>query len=213
MRIIFLAVVLFLSGCASSFFLGKNHEPLPEKFYATITTKDGYGSSINLGEGYFLSCSHVIRNDAGKFDEKICLMEVFKTGHKIDSSATIVSADTLNDLVLLKSSKLIDKTNIRFAHDPVLEKVYWVQPAFYSDGNLFFLVSGRISGFNSRNVFLDKPVFDGASGTGIFDRNGNLVGMAQSTFIYSKNLLFGSLASPKKIEGFLAKNGIKIPKI
>ncbi|MCL5114665.1 MAG: serine protease [Patescibacteria group bacterium] len=213
MRIIFLAAALFLSGCASSFFSGKNHEPLPEKFYATITTKDGYGSSINLGEGYFLSCSHVIRNNAGKFDKKICLKEEFKTGPEIDSSATIVAADTINDLVLLRSSKLIDKINVKFVHDPVLERVYWVQPAFYSDGDLFFLVSGRISGFNLGNVFLDKPVFDGASGTGIFDEDGNLVGMAQSTFIYSKNLLFGSLASPKKIEVFLIKNGIKIPKM
>ncbi len=102
---------------------------------------------------------------------------------------------------------------VRLARDPVLERVYWIQPAFYSDGNLFFLVSGRISGLNQGNVFLDKPVFDGASGTGIFDGNGYLVGMAQSTFIYGKNLLFGSLASPKIIENFLDKNGIKIPKI
>ncbi len=213
MRIAFLAAAFFLSGCALSFFSVKDHRPSWEKFYATVVTSDGSGSSINLGEGYFLSCSHVVRNNAGKFDKKICLKEEFIPGSKADSSATIVAADTINDLVLLKSSRLIDKMDIKFIHDPVLKRVYWIQPAFYSDGNIFFLVSGRISGSNSGNIFLDKPVFDGASGTGIFDGNGYLIGMAQSTFIYGKNLLFGSLASPKVIENFLVENGIKIPKI
>ncbi len=75
MRIAFLAAAFFLSGCALSFFSGKNNQPPLERFYATVVTKDGSGSSINLGKGYFLSCSHVVINDAVKFDKKICLTE------------------------------------------------------------------------------------------------------------------------------------------
>ncbi|MCL4400143.1 serine protease [Patescibacteria group bacterium] len=216
MKIVFLTAILFsafLLGCSSSFFSSENHKPLPETFYATVITRDGAGSSINLGGGYFLSCSHVIRDSLGRFDKKIYLTEEFENASKTDSSVKIIDVDTINDLALLKSSELTNKTDIKFIKDPIFERVYWIQPAFYSDEYLFFLISGRVSGYNKKNVFLDKPIFDGASGTGIFDEKGYLVGIAQSTFIYEKNLLFGCLVGPEIICKFLIKNGIKIPKM
>ena len=143
------------------------------------------GSGVITAENEVTTNCHVVEN--------ISRVEVVRQGEEKPIAAEIKSGDAGRDLCLLSAKGLADAANIRNAKDlTVGENVY----AIGSPQGLEFSISGgivsqlRSLGGSPPLIQTDAAISEGSSGGGLFDGEGNLVGI--TTFYYEggQNLNF-----------------------
>jgi hypothetical protein len=117
-----------------------------------------------------------------------------------------------NDMAIFWSSLGIGDSVITPRYDiGIGEQTAWIQPMFYAKGvvNIFFHIE-RISRIDSLRIFIDRPVFPGTSGSGLFDTNGNLIGIIdQFYFPYHDQVTYGSALKIGLLETILEKGAQK----
>ena len=143
------------------------------------------GSGVITAENEVTTNCHVVENAVR--------VEVVRQGEEKPIAAEIKSGDAGRDLCLLSAKGLADAANIRNAKDlTVGENVY----AVGSPQGLEFSISGgivsqlRSLGGSPPLIQTDAAISEGSSGGGLFDGEGNLVGI--TTFYYKggQNLNF-----------------------
>ena len=148
-------------------------------------TQLGQGSGVITAENEVTTNCHVVENAAR--------VEVVTPGAEKPIAAKITNGDVGRDLCLLSAKGLTNAATIRNAKDlTVGENVY----AVGSPQGLEFSISGgivsqlRSLGETPPLIQTDAAISKGSSGGGLFDREGNLVGI--TTFYYKggQNLNF-----------------------
>ena len=148
-------------------------------------TQLGQGSGVITAENEVTTNCHVVENAAR--------VEVVTPGAEKPIAAEVANGDVGRDLCLLSAKGLTNAATIRNAKDlTVGENVY----AVGSPQGLEFSISGgivsqlRSLGETPPLIQTDAAISEGSSGGGLFDREGNLVGI--TTFYYKggQNLNF-----------------------
>jgi len=180
------------------------------------------GSSFCVGEGYFLTCAHVVKSynkntesdlDFSKYKDMIKVL--ITVGNK-KVEAEVVDFDGAKDLALLKA----DIKSEPFKFDPFIsigEEVFAVGSPHGFENNVTF---GHVSSSNRTiyfhkgaplYMFVDLAILPGNSGGPIINRNtGEVIGVV--TAIVGENDNYGlnaGMMSTYAIE-FCEKNGIKV---
>ena len=137
------------------------------------------GSGVITAENEVTTNCHVVENAVR--------IEVVRQGEKKPIAAEVANGDARRDLCLLSAKGLTNAATIRKAKDlTVGENVY----AVGSPQELEFSISGgivsqlRSLGRSPPLIQTDASISEGSSGGGLFDGEGNLVGI--TTFYYKK---------------------------
>ena len=143
------------------------------------------GSGVITAENEVTTNCHVVEN--------ISRVEVVREGEENPIAAEIKSGDAGRDLCLLSAKGLAEAANIRNAKDlKVGENVY----AIGSPQGFEFSISGgivsqlRSLGGSPPLIQTDASISEGSSGGGLFDGDGNLVGITTSSYKKGQNLNF-----------------------
>ena len=143
------------------------------------------GSGVITAENEVTTNCHVVEN--------ISRVEVVRQGEKKPIAAEVKSGDVGRDLCLLSAKGLADAAKIRNAKDlTVGENVY----AIGSPQGLEFSISGgivsqlRALGGSPPLIQTDASISSGSSGGGLFDGEGNLVGITAFYYEDGQNLNF-----------------------
>ena len=142
------------------------------------------GSIIaNKRKSYILTAGHVCNKDAYKAEIGVDHIKVryrVTDAHGITHKAKLFKLDKENDLCLLILNQRLNlpAIKIRF-HGPIYgEKVYnLASPTGFSGKNYVPILEGYYSGFTAFRMIFTIPAIGGSSGSPVFDKNGNLVGM------------------------------------
>lgn len=201
----------------------RKERELKEK-YKPVAAWNGSGFFINA-EGHIITNNHVIedtsvRNISGKCDEVNAFLDDVKF------TAKIISQDRLNDLALLKIN---EKTRIRnfanFRNKSVVlgEKVVAMgYPYGKTVSSEIKLTSGSVSSLSGigdefTRMQIDAALQPGNSGGPLFDKSGNVIGVAvakASLWVFLET--FGTLPEnvnfgikPSVVKTFLDSNNIR----
>ena len=143
------------------------------------------GSGVITAENEVTTNCHVVEN--------ISRVEVVRQGEEKPIAAEVKSGDVGRDLCLLSAKGLADAAKIRNAKDlTVGENVY----AIGSPQGLEFSISGgivsqlRSLGGSPPLIQTDASISSGSSGGGLFDGEGNLVGITAFYYEDGQNLNF-----------------------
>ena len=168
-------VLLFFVGCAS-FNIGE-----PVNRYGAILQDNGdFGSAVSVGNGYFLTVTHVIA-DSGRY------LLVWSEG--IDSAFSI--AWSRGDVSLLRS--VGDAEPAVYGSVEIGDEVMLVQPILTPERSIRLkLFTARVSALSDSVVEFDHPVFPGVSGSGLFTRRGELVGIVVSLNVVYDQVISGN---------------------
>lgn len=138
-----------------------------ERYVATDSGKS-IGSGVIITTGCVLTCFHTISVDNGISINGI--------------EAEIIAVDPKHDLALL-SVPTQERTTIHLADACIGESVVSVGNPHGFNGALLF---GRVCFLDDKRVFTDMHGAPGISGAGLFDMNGDLIGVVCSV-IGTKN--------------------------
>ena len=148
-------------------------------------TQLGQGSGVITAENEVTTNCHVVENAAR--------VEVVTPGEEKPIAAEVANGDVGRDLCLLSAKGLTNVATIRKAKDlTVGENVY----AVGSPQGLEFSISGgivsqlRSLGEAPPLIQTDAAISEGSSGGGLFDREGNLVGITAFYYKDGQNLNF-----------------------
>lgn len=133
-----------------------------------VNTWEGIGSGVVVGTNYVLTCFHLDH-------------EFFVQG----LPAKIVKNDVRVDLVYLKTIQKYENFAQLTKIAVLGEKVYVVG---YADGRKTFL-TGYIARIERGFILIDAKVIQGLSGGGVFNENGELVGIVCAGIGYPDKLL------------------------
>ena len=143
------------------------------------------GSGVITAENEVTTNCHVVEN--------ISRVEVVRQGEEKPIAAEVANGDVGRDLCLLSAKGLVEAAKIRNAKDlTVGENVY----AIGSPQGLEFSISGgivsqlRSLGGSPPLIQTDASISEGSSGGGLFDGDGNLVGITTSSYKKGQNLNF-----------------------
>jgi len=147
--------------------------------YITVFTSKVAGSGFYLGKGYFVTVNHVFYDSLDNYDDSTDIVAVNSRGFgdakilKKDSKFTVCKMDWYNEGDFWDSFS-----------KPVLGTfVFWIAP-YNVNGNVILAVKGGIvSALSSESFLVQADVLPGASGSAVFDSNGNLLGLIESLFI------------------------------
>jgi len=201
----------------------RKERELKEK-YKPVAAWNGSGFFIN-SEGYIITNNHVIEDNSVKNVSGKCdVVNAFLKDKKF--SAKIISQDRLNDLALLKIN---EKTRIKnfatFRKNSVVlgEKVVAMgYPYGKTISSEIKLTSGSVSSLSGLgNEFtrmqIDAALQPGNSGGPLFDKSGNVIGVAvakASLWVFleafgtlPENVNFG--IKPSVVKTFLESNDVK----
>ncbi len=96
----------------------------------------------------------------------------------IDSTIKIIFQNS--NIVIVHSSIGILKNKILYNNDIKLgSKVYWAQPIVTKHSLELYINSGYVNRITDRFFYIDKPAIAGGSGSGIYDKNSELVGILE----------------------------------
>jgi S1-C subfamily serine protease len=186
-----LLIGIFLGFTVGHFFYyhsNKNYglREAQRSYYPLMTSNGAVGSGVRLNSKLVITCAHLIDDNAIVFD--------YLGFHKL----RLVGIDRENDLALLKiNTPYDDYSEIKIGLAKIGDKVFSVSnmSGFSgSVGEFTIRYSGR------QIVILDKMVYRGESGSGIFNKNGKLVGI-----VFGWNQGKGVALNYLKIESFLQK--------
>lgn len=133
-----------------------------------VNTWEGIGSGVVIGTNYVLTCFHLDH-------------EFFVQG----LPAKIVKNDSRVDLVYLKTIQKYENFAQLTKIAVLGEKVYVVG---YAEGRKTFL-TGYIARIENGYILIDTKVIQGLSGGGVFNENGELVGIVCAGIGYPDKLL------------------------
>lgn len=158
-----------------------------ELFTKTSSRGSGVIVKINkqLGEAYILTCNHVVSNyDSSLF---VLLYDSYEPVH-----ATLVGRNSKYDLAVLKivdnqvkgvsvattvaNSSLVAEGDEAIAVGNPQSNGFAVTVGHVSRTNVLASSAGMVI----RSLQVDTPINSGNSGGGLFDQNGNLIGIVQS---------------------------------
>lgn len=204
MRKILVAIAfsLFL-GCAATTNFQKN----AERRFAGIVADDGIGSATWLGNGYFLTARHVLTSKNGEYVRFKVYFE-----RSIDSLATIIIEN--GELVIFQTSIASKTSSPKFFTKKVKigEELHWIQQ-FFGYGTMdYYFQYGRVARIEKDSIYVDKDVYSGGSGAGVYNSRGEFVGIVYGHQVYElgvsndEKTFFGLIISvPRPIIDFLKK--------
>ena len=172
--------VAYLFGCATT------HPPVMER-YGLIVAKNGHwGSVIIAGDGYAYLAKHVVADS----DSTLAPFYVIFRG-AVDSMSIVLASQ--GDVVLIRTFHGRPLEPVSYAKANFLQEVVWVQPQFGASAppHLYFIV-GKTARRDSSFWYLDRAVYAGASGSGVWDGNGALLGMLHGISFYDYGAVYGS---------------------
>lgn len=177
MKRILLLMVACL-GCATT-----RHSSLER--YAIIGSRNGqWGSGIVMGQGYVIAAKHVLSQE-----DSIAPFYIFFKG-AVDSSGVVI--DTVGDMVLIRSSQGKPLDLVIVGEASYLETLIWVQPHFRSEGPpMMFVITGKTARYDKGSWYVDHAVVPGVSGTGVWDSDGELVGMMHMFWASEYGVVYG----------------------
>lgn len=146
-------------------------DPLPNAV-VKVTLDKGHGSSVHIGNGYYLTAAHVV---AGKTGIKI----KDETGDTAD--AELLWFSKKYDIAMLRSDKRVQKANLE-CRDPVFQEVIQMRgnPSNLEHVSTWGRVAGKaveVPNFWAEAVPVDGAMAGGMSGGGVFDMEGDLIGV------------------------------------
>ena len=187
----FLAVmVALLIGCATT------RPPVMERYGLVVAENGHWGSVIIAGNGFAYLAKHVIEKDSVTLNP----FYIFFRG-TVDSTSTVIASE--GDMVLIRTFHGRPLEPVSYAHANYLQEVVWVQPQFgLAAPPHLYLIVGKTARRDSLSWYLDRAVYPGASGSGVWDGDGELVGMLQGISFYDFGAVYGSFLPipPKLIE-------------
>jgi len=165
------------------------------KHYVCVFTDSNFGSGIVIDTGYVIISKHVVGNSS---------IVLIVNELSVDTAYII---GYLDDQVLarvksIKSSLILIGDSIH-----VGQTVWWIQPIFDGKSLNLYMNSGRINGILANSFFVDKPILPGASGSGVFNSNGELVGIIEASIYYGNQILYGKACNYKNANILLKKIG------
>ena len=206
---VFLVVVAFFGLLTFSF---SAHSVELETFIETLqnyvvrvqaNSYSGYGVVISKKDGHIISAYHIIVGEDENKDPDSLEIKVL-VGNQI-YKAKILKYDVLKDLVLLKIEKVFDEIP-DFSFDyQVGDKVFVLgKETLFFSREITEIIKEKVKGRISLFLILNTPLQKGLSGSGVFDENGNLVGLAQYIKRYKDTgEEFGQAIASEEIQGFL----------
>lgn len=178
MRRIFLFIVLLI-GCGE-----KRHASL-ERFGIVVSESGNFGSFIVVGQGFAYLTKHAILRK----DSSLGGFSLFFRG-EVDSSAYVIATE--GDVVLVRTHLGRDLEAVQYATCSYAEQVVWIQPHFsYQNKPHLYVIVGRVSRFEGEDIYLDRSVTQGISGSGVWNANGELVGMMYMIALYGMGANYG----------------------
>jgi len=146
--------------------------------YAHVFVNEEHsGSAVYIGDGKFLTATHVI-TDSSNIDL------IF------DYSVIEARVVTSEGDVMILQTEVSRQTNVIFAEPVIGESVFWIQPVQLDRRPERFLMSGMVSQVWRYRFFIDKPIFPGASGSGVFNEQGELLGIATGHIRFNDSVPF-----------------------
>jgi len=147
--------------------------------YITIFTSKVAGSGFYLGKGYFVTVNHVFYDSLGNYNDST---EIIAINFKGFGGAKIVKKD--NKFTVCKMDWYNEGDFWDSFDKPVLGTfVFWIAPYNVNDNIILAVKGGIVSALNSESFLVQADVLPGASGSAVFDGNGNLLGLIESLFI------------------------------
>lgn len=160
-----------------------------------VETNASYGTGIIVAKDRVLTCAHLLaENSDTKVDGVV---------------AKILKVDKERDLVLLAvptvDIRLIEIAKITHQDD----QIFYVGNPF---GHIKFISHGRVVDIANDKLYLDVRIFPGASGSGVYNYQGQLVGVAnQMQGADGLGVFCGVAILPSSVYYFL-KDELKLPK-
>lgn len=163
---------------------------IPDTHLAFVRTKDFFGSGVVYKDGYVLTAEHLYHED-GIYVNHAPFEDL--DGRK---KAEVVDRDKDNDLMLLKADNM--KGSVEFANPVIDEEVIIVG---YSIG-IKMVFHGRVSAIVGNRVFIDCDAMKGASGSGVFNKKGKMIGLISSQVSDGHEVVLVAI-HPRAIKNFL----------
>mgnify|MGYP001557891946 CR=1 FL=1 len=163
--------------------------------YATVRMPNNLssGSAVSLGKGYFFTARHVITSDS---------FTVFNARGKDKKPLRIFEFD---DVVFFKADIDTNFPEVQIAEPKIGEGVYIIQPIFSDSGVNIFLFQGNIAHVSDFHGTIDRPIFSGISGSGVFNKKGELIGVASQLYGIQGQVAFGIFVKVIVFEPMLRK--------
>ena len=149
-------ITLALGGC-----LKKPFETVGNR-YGFVACGNGFGSAVNVGGGRFLTAAHVINPGFG-----------VASRYGMDSVPMVVVID--GDMALIQT-RILPQEPVEFDSVELGQTLYFVQVVMDSSIELYYH-EAKVMRITTDGFYVDKAVFPGCSGTGVWTREGKLVGI------------------------------------
>lgn len=164
----------------------------------------GYGSATCVGRGLVLTSTHVLFDENGQYKGGVLFF-----GEKSDSNFSVILSR--EEVTLLRSRVAFSIFSVKIDFPEVGRDVFWVQPFGFQDGMYFVLIKGIVSGFVPPfNYLLDRSIWQGASGSGVYGLDGKLKGIIFGRLTFKKHFEFVSFGMvnpiPREIRLLIEKN-------
>jgi S1-C subfamily serine protease len=146
--------------------------------HAIVMTPDGFGSGVYIGNGYFITARHVVLL-GDSISPSIGILS------PVGETESVKVIWTEGDLALLSTNITHELPQIKLSAPDITEDVYLIQPFFQSDGRFsLFVVRGIVSRINRETFNIDHPVVLGVSGSGVYNKNGQLLGIVRAEIAF-----------------------------
>lgn len=160
--------------------------------YVLIFAGESFGSGIIVDSGYVIVAKHVVEN----------VDTIFVIGENNKETGVII--DSVDDQLLLKVNnfnyvKVITNT-VQLG-----QTVWWIQPLFQGKNLNLYFNSGKVNRIKDNSFFIDAPIMPGASGSGVYNENGDLVGVIVSLTYFNNQILYGRAFNNKNIDALLSR--------
>jgi len=153
--------VLLVVGCYSSYVTYEK----AYKRYVIVLADSILSSGVRVGGGIILAASHAVHPDS--FAQATTIDRTIYAEPRIEGEIAILRGDRLNLDTILVSDVFLGN------------EVHWIQPRFEPGGGVF-LTFGRVAIVSDSSFCIDRPIMFGASGSGVWNQEGELVGILQS---------------------------------
>jgi len=187
-----LIFILLFAGCASF---------PPERalnHYATLQNNlGGLSSAVCVGNGLVLASEHALFDIEGKYLGGIL---IFKD--RIDSNIKVIYSD--QEVSLLYSQITHTVPSLSLDSLTIGREVFWIHP-FYTQSltseyraYLLFMRGVVASRLSENEYLIDREVWPGSSGSGVYDSSGDLVGIIYGYlgFRSPKSIIYFGLINP-----------------
>ena len=173
--------------------------------YRNIDTPEvGWGESAGLGSGvvihenrlnsYVLTAAHVCNDDAELFSDVSIKTIVVSNWHGETEEGHVVAIDLINDLCIIKTGRMnVSPVRISNKIPKEGERIYNLAAPYGIFGDNFILTfEGFIAGDVGNEIIYTIPTGPGSSGSPIFNKNGQLIGIIHSSSTMMETMAVGT---------------------